>query len=380
MNTLWNKFLNLSPWVRMLLAVALVLLLSMSIAGVGLYNFVQALKIENEPVRNPPTDVMTSAGQLKPSSTILRFVSAAQTINTLGDRTSIGKTQAQPASLTPELISAFQNAIATMAATNLADILEQGYRSTGQQDAYNLLLLRERVRCLASFSIMLKREAPTTDVSPILKAMVHDTLLMERVSPLLISKMVSVACGGIVSNMIHQLVATGSLLPSEAGSLRQLIGTFKQYRLSLAEAMIFEARFVETLVLKLYRRAPLGSWLLHTIFGDPMIDYRKVVAECETMDRIAFHAALEKISNPLTKIMIPNLTKAREVFIQKAAWESIVIQELQDLEGATADKAIDPYTSQALLMKQIDGKNRYYAAGPNARDDGMTDDDVFFAP
>lgn len=376
MNTLWSRFLRFPSWMRMLLAILAVLGLSLGIAGIGLYNLSRAFEEENMFASAPPPRVpFLAMGRLKPLPEIEAFMASARRLNDLYDR-SYGRVLHGVASLTPEIKASILEAVSGMAGTGWPAIMDQAYRSSHQGDRFSLSMARARVRCLASFSATLKEENPDTDLSPILQAFARDVILTERISPNLLGKMVSLALSGRMVAALHRLIRPGFVKPSEAASLRSILADMQRMRFPLNETLAFEMEFVEKACTRLYARAPLGCWLLERIFGDPVSEFRKIMTGFDVLDKTAFQDAASGIRHPLAQIMIPNLARTREIYLQKTACEEILMQELQDLEGASATGRLDPYTRKPLLVRRNDGWNAYYAAGPNEIDDGMSGDDV----
>ncbi|HOT29666.1 MAG TPA: hypothetical protein PLU72_15935 [Candidatus Ozemobacteraceae bacterium] len=377
MNTLWSRFLQVSPWIRMLLAVLVVLGLSLCIAGVGLYNLNRVFESENIFESEPPDGVpFLTMGQMKPSPEIEAFMASARRLNELYEQ-SYYRILHGPASLTPEIRASMLEAVSGMAGTSWMAIMDQAFRSSHQGDRFNLGMARSRMRCLASFSVTLKEDDPRADLSPILQASIRDVILAERLVPNLMGKMVSLALSGRMVMVVHRLIRSGLVQPSEAASLRSIFADYQRMRISLNEALAFEMEFIENASTRLYARAPLGCWLLERIFGDPVSEFRKMMTGFDVLDTTRFQAAVSGIRHPLAQIMIPNLERSREIYLQKMAREEILMQELRDIENASAVKCIDPYTKNPLLTRTIDGRTLYYAAGPNGRDDEMSGDDVF---
>jgi len=377
MNTLWSRFLQISPWVRILLAALAVVVISLGIAFVGVYNLYHVLEHGNMfGYAAAPIGPFQAAGRLGPLPEFEAFMNSAQKLQELYDL-SFGRYHFKTASLTPELRAAMNEAVAGMAGAAWPAIMDQAYRSSHHGDQFSGSLARKRMRCLASFSVALKEENPDADLSPVLQAFTRDQFLVERISPTLVTKMASLALTGRMVQTIHDLVRKGVVKPAEAASMRDILEHSRRMRFSLNETLTFDLEWAENFCTRLYARAPLGCWLLERIFGHPLAEYRKIVTGIDAMDGAALRDAVKKVGHPLEAVMVPTLTRARESFLQRAAWEEILLQELQDLGNASAAKRIDPYTNAPLLMKRIDGRVAYYAAGPDGRDGEMTADDVF---
>jgi len=75
-------------------------------------------------------------------------------------------------------------------------------------------------------------------------------------------------------------------------------------------------------------------------------------------------------------IFIPNFRRAKEIYYQNMAYQSIICKRMADIAGINK-VFIDPYTKAEILSSTDDKGNKFcYCAGPNGVDNKGTDDDV----
>lgn len=392
-----QRFYEFRPLTRIILASLTVLLLSALIVGAGLYQYLSVLKAENlDGGRAISGEIFVSKGLCKPSLAIQNFLDAAMVLNTSAKTLAAQKAErteslkaprpgaSAPLPLSPMMEPAFPGemreavlgAIASMSRLEWDEVLNFGFKGSLQGDVFNFTMLRERARFLASFTLQMKKENPQFDSGPLFQAMSRDAILMERVSPTLIGKMICLAIGGIMTRTMHEMALAEQISSAEAVTLLEVVSRFERLQLTIAEAMQMEYQFISKSYFHLYSKAPLGSWLLEIAFGDFLEQYQHLLSALETMDKETLMKEINSSRHPLIWISFPNFVRAREIYREKLTWLAIVRQELFVRSGSVS-RIPDPYGTEPLRSVERDGKRLFYAVGPNGKDDAMTGDDVF---
>ncbi len=191
---------------------------------------------------------------------------------------------------------------------------------------------------------------------------------------------------GYISYSVYVLCKGGHLKPEEAVQIIVALDEVTCRTLSVAsdKALAQMLNQAKTRLLYLYRLSPFGTWLLTSIYHDPLEICRKrfrlftivptVAAEKEFHELPWDFLGLFDFRRPdAVEIMIH---EARNLFKYKV-FRAILQQELAEIAGL--EKVFsDPYGEKALCSVKKAGRNVFYSCGPNLKDDGMTADDIFF--
>lgn len=191
---------------------------------------------------------------------------------------------------------------------------------------------------------------------------------------------------GYIGYSIHILCREGHLKPKEA---RQIIGALDEVTARTLNAVSDEALLqmlnkAKTRLLYLYRLSPFGTWLLTSIYPDPLEICRKrfrlftivptVAAENEFYELPwDFLDLFDFRRSDAVEIMIDG---ARNLFEYKV-FRTILQQELAQIAGLDSPFP-DPYTGRPLCRGERDSRQVFYSCGPNQKDDSMTGDDIFY--
>lgn len=189
-----------------------------------------------------------------------------------------------------------------------------------------------------------------------------------------------------ISYSIYILCRGGHLKPEEALQIITALDEVTARTLNSAsdEALAQMLNQAKTRLLYLYRLSPFGTWLLTSIYPDPLEICRKrfrlftivptVAAEKEFHELPWDFLGLFDFRRPdAVEIMIDG---ARSLFKYKV-FRAILQQELAQIAGL--DRPFpDPYTGRPLCRGERNGRPEFYSCGPNQKDDGMTGDDIFY--
>lgn len=191
---------------------------------------------------------------------------------------------------------------------------------------------------------------------------------------------------GHISYSVHLLCRSGHLKPEEALQIITALDEVTGRTLSVTsdETLAQMLNQAKTSLLYLYRLSPFGTWLLTSIYPDPLAVCRKrfrlftivptVAAEKEFAELpVDFLEIFDFRNSDPVKIMI---AAARNLFDYKV-FRAILQQELAQIAGLDSPFP-DPYTGSPLCRGERNGRQVFYSCGPNQKDDGMTGDDIFY--
>ena len=382
MNWLFQKFYSLSKFARFLVVTILIIGASLIPIGLGFYQYSLAIREVFELDVKPPTSAepFRFGDSLQPSHRLDSFFASCSAVDQIATEAFKVPKTFSVASLSTDTLTTLETNLASMSSLTMDDLFMFCLKSQSPENLTNYRLYRERLRFLASYTLAIKKQTPEYDSVKNVIAMEKTSLLTELSCPVLISKMVGLAGMGIVDLMIHNLARQNLLSASESMRILETLQLSESKKFSFADTMQFEYGYAEKMYLRLYRKAPFGSWMLEAIFGDPLQQYRDLLPAIDTLT----YQDIEKRFPPLRThillmIALPNFTKARYECFKKEAWRNILFQELAQKAGITIASK-DPFTGAALLSARIDEKTVWYSAGPDKKDDGMKGDDIFFPP
>jgi len=262
------------------------------------------------------------------------------------------------------------------------DLLIYGMLNFPGESFPNLRSYRERLTFIASNTLFMKRNDPGYDLMRTMQALQKQHLFVES-HPSLISRLVGAVGMSVEDRMLHALLERNAIFPQEAGNVLDLLEKTDRFRPTFRETMFAESRFVERAYFRLAAAAPVGSWILDAIYGDPLVQVRQLASRSEMLELSEQHDRMRDfgLSAPRTHLLVllmfPNVVKARDRLKEKQALHAIVLARLASRAGITR-VITDPYGAESLRSVVKDGRTVCYSVGPNGKDDGMTGDDVFF--
>ncbi len=278
--------------------------------------------------------------------------------------------------LTSDQRSLLASGIAGIAGQDWDVLMTSAIKFSSQQDVFNLPRYRERARFLASFTLFARSADPAFDVLSAAKAMERHNVFSELSNPTLIGKMVGIAGMTLTDGGWHRLLDRKAITASEARTLLAITERGDRMRFSLEETFHMEYIFIERSYHEIYRRAPLGTWLLELVGGDPLAAYGELMARWDTVTSKEFLGGID-LSRPLLfQLMVPNFIRAREAWRNRSCRHVILEQRLADCAGL--DRRFSDPWGTPLCRKASDSPPIWYSAGPNRTDDNLTGDDVGF--
>lgn len=191
---------------------------------------------------------------------------------------------------------------------------------------------------------------------------------------------------GHISYSVHLLFRGGHLKPEEAAQIITALDEVTGRTLSVTsdETLALMLNQAKTSLLYLYRLSPFGTWLLTSIYPDPLAVCRKRFRLFTIVPTVAAEKEFHELpwdfleifdfrNSDQVKIMIES---ARNLFNYKV-FRAILQQELAQIAGLDSPFP-DPYTGRPLCRGERNGRQVFYSCGPNQKDDGMTGDDIFY--
>jgi hypothetical protein len=380
MNRFIEYFYSCSRLTRFLMTSLMLLALCLIPVSISIYNYVNAL---SKAVKEPQGKLELTTPfyfneTLRSEGALQQFWEACTEL----DRIATGPwTQGRAFSLaafSPEMRQTIASQVAVMANTGNEQLLQFCVKSASQDTGMHLRLYRSRLRFLASYTLALVQEQPSHDCLPTVRAMENNSILTELSSPILISKMVAVAGRRLTDALIHQLIRENRVSADTAKTLNRLLQTRHEVSLDFVEVMQYEFRYFERHYLSIYRQAPLGSWLIEQVWGDPVRQYQEYLRNIATLTPQDIFPGKSVLSTHiLLQIVIPNFSKARDHIGIGEALRRITLMELATVEGRV-EELNDPFTRSPMLRKIVNGRPTLYSTGPNRQNDDMGGDDVYF--
>lgn len=288
-----------------------------------------------------------------------------------------------PLMLTPGQRAEAERILGGMATLETKALLYFALQNAPFESFPNFRTYRDRVRFIASYALLLKAGNPGADLTVAWEALHRQHRLIETALPTLLSRMVGVVGMHIEDRTLHGLLQSGLVGPEEAGRLLAIIKTTDPLRPTLLETMAMEAVYVERIYHKLGRQAPLGTWLLEAIYGDPVPQFRDLASRAETLQTDEMRDRMRDfgLTTPRTHILVliawPNLLRARTVIREREALHAVLQTELARCAGQVATFP-DPFTGAPLPSLASAGRTIWYSAGPNGRDESLGGDDIAF--
>lgn len=379
-----NAFLGLSPFKRVILVVLVMLVFSVAITGYEIYSYVYQLghddlfqgpsSANNGRVKNPNhPGVERIAGFLADCDDLDRI--ATETWGMLAGSSPVG--------LSTERQRDLEKILTRCTSRSIEDLLVYGMLNFPGESFPNFRSYRERVNFIASNTLFMKRNDPGYDLMRPMLALQRQHLFVES-HPSLISRLVGAVGMSVEDRMLHTLLERNAVSPEEAGKVLDLLDKTDRFRPTFRETMFAESRFVERAYYRVTAAAPVGSWILDSIYGDPLAQMRDLASRSETLTFSELNDQMQNfgLSSPRTHLLVvlmfPNVVKARERLKEKQALHAIVLTQLSARAGITR-VALDPYGVEPLRSLMKEGRTVHYSVGPNGKDDGMTGDDVTFA-
>lgn len=185
---------------------------------------------------------------------------------------------------------------------------------------------------------------------------------------------------------IYVLCRDGHLKPEEAVQIISALDEVNSRTLNAAsdEALAKMLDQAKTRLLYLYRLSPFGTWLLTSIYPDPLEICRKRFRLFTIVPTVAAEKEFAELPWDFLGLFDFRRADAVEMMIYEArslfkyrVYRAILQQELAQIAGL--DRLFpDPYTGSPLCRGEINGRQAFYSCGPNQKDDGMTGDDIFY--
>lgn len=376
-----NAFLGLSPFKRVVLVILLMLMVSVGTTVFGIYTYVTALGRDVNQALPGSNDVVS--GFSNPASArISEYLADCRELDALATESWQLVSGSASVGLPLERQRRIETVLSRVSRQPVDSLLMFNRFDWPGDSLPNLRLYRERVRFIASYSLLMKEANPGFDLVRPLQALQRQHLMVES-WPCLISRMVGVAGMGIEDRVLNRLLAKDLIPVDEAGRVLELLEQTGRFRPTFRETMFAETQLMERSYYRLAAKAPLGTWIMDSIYGDPLVQFRDLASRSESIDKDELWGRMEKdfgLSTPRTHLLVmisfPNVIRARERILEKEAFHAIVLAQLAARAGIQR-VITDPLGGAPLRSRNENGRTVFYSVGPNGKDDGMAGDDIF---
>ncbi len=376
-----NAFLGLSPFKRVVLVILLMLVISVGTTAYGIHAYITALGHDMKQALPSPNEVTINSSN-PASARISEFLADCRELDTLATESWQLLSGSASAGISLERLRRLETLLSRISRQSVESLLMFNRFDWPGDSFPNLRFYRDRVRFIASYSLVMKEANPGFDLVRPLQALQRQHLMVES-RPCLITRMVGVAGMGTEDRALRRLLEKELIPVDEAQRLLELLEQTDRLRPTFRETMFAETLLMERSYYRLAAKAPLGTWILDSIYGDPLVQFRDLASRSETLglaemnDRMRDFGLYEPRTHLLVLISFPNVIKAREKILEKEALHAIILSHLAARAGV--QRAVrDPFTETPLRSNGMNGRTVFYSVGPNGNDDGMTGDDVFW--
>lgn len=376
-----NAFFGISPLKRVLLVVFVMLCMTAGTTFYGIRQYLSALgqdelvgtgpRFGGEVISNAGNPAMARIGDFLESCRALDNVATETRTLLSGDFSGVAS----------DSLRKLEPIIDRLGKQPLEDLMMFSLFDGSTESMPNLRGYRDRVRIIASYTLLMKGRDPAFDLIRPLAALQRQHLLVMG-HPNLLTALVSQAGLSIEDGVLHALLSEDRIPADEAARLLELLEQTQRLRPTFRETMFAENLFIERAYYRLAARAPLGAWIMDSIFGDPLPQFRDLASRSEviTKSEIEERSRDFGLSTPRTHILVsllfPNVVRAREKFLERQALHRILLAQLAVRAGVSR-RFDDPMGSGAFKTSVVNGRTVFYSVGPNGNDDGMSGDDVF---
>ncbi|OQA05100.1 MAG: hypothetical protein BWY66_02724 [bacterium ADurb.Bin374] len=240
----------------------------------------------------------------------------------------------------------------------------------------NFRKIRNAARFLGLYHARFKELYPVENSAFIFETSLKLARMTDFSCPFLIGKLIAIAVDKIAVKAVHQLLEAGKLTAEETAQCISAVNLSLELDRSIAinfdnEFILFKFSYAFTF----HRNAPLATWLLNTIFGDPIVVYQHLSKEL--LNVTDSNLVDQAIRHPVLKLGFPNFGKALLNYSKNLAMKAILMSELKASTGQ-ATPVRDPFSCHPLKSLSRNGKQVYYSVGPDNADNKMQGDDITF--